>query len=33
MAKIYVRKIKSGDMTIDQVPPRWRDMVAALLAE
>ena len=25
MAKIYYRKIKGGDMSIDQVPTRWRD--------
>lgn len=31
MAKIYYRKIKAGDMSIDQVPPRWRDDVLALL--
>lgn len=31
MAKIYYRKIKGGDMTIDQVPPRWQDAVRALL--
>lgn len=31
MAKIYYRKIKSGDMSIDQVPPRWRDETLALL--
>ena len=33
MAKIYVRKIKNGEMTVAQVPPRWREAVAALLAE
>lgn len=31
MAKIYYRKIKSGDMTIEQVPNRWKDAVLALL--
>ena len=31
MAKIYYRKIKSGDMTIEQVPDRWKDAVLALL--
>jgi hypothetical protein len=31
MAKIYYRKIKSGDMSIDQVPDRWRDAVLELL--
>lgn len=32
MAKIYVRMIKAGRMTIDQVPERWRTEVEALLA-
>ena len=32
MAKLYYRKIKAGDMSIDQVPSRWRDEVLALLA-
>lgn len=31
MAKIYYRKIKTGQMTIDDVPERWRDAVQALL--
>ena len=31
MAKIYYRKIKSGDMSIDQVPERWRADVRELL--
>lgn len=31
MAKIYYRKIMSGEMTIDDVPARWRDEVQALL--
>ena len=31
MAKIYYRKIKDGEMTIDQVPERWREAVQALL--
>lgn len=33
MVKIYVRKIKAGDMTIDEVPQRWREAVAAALEE
>lgn len=33
MAKIYVRRIKAGLMTIDQVPLHWREQVRALLAE
>ena len=31
MAKIYVRKIKAGQMTIDDVPERWRAEVEKLL--
>lgn len=31
MAKIYVRKIKAGQMTIEDVPERWRAEVERLL--
>lgn len=31
MAKIYYRKIKAGQMTIDDVPERWKAAVQALL--
>jgi len=31
MAKIYVRKIKAGQMTIDDVPERWREEVEKML--
>lgn len=31
MAKIYYRKIKRGEMTIEDVPERWREQVQALL--
>lgn len=31
MAKIYYRKIKAGQMTIDAVPERWKAAVQALL--
>lgn len=31
MAKVYYRKIKAGEMTIDDVPDRWRNAVLALL--
>ena len=31
MAKIYYRKIKAGQMTIDDVPDRWKDAVQAFL--
>lgn len=33
MAKIYYRKIKAGEMTIDEVPERWRKAVQKLLDE
>ena len=33
MAKIYYRRIKAGQMTIEEVPERWRDAVQALLDE
>lgn len=31
MAKIYARRIKAGEMSIEDVPERWRDEVQALL--
>lgn len=31
MAKIYYRRIKSGEITINDVPECWRDEVQALL--
>lgn len=31
MAAIYVRWIKAGKMTIDQVPARWREQVEKML--
>ena len=31
MVAIYVRWIKAGKMTIDDVPERWRDEVKAAL--
>lgn len=27
MVKLYVKKIKAGKMTLDQVPERWREEV------
>ncbi len=33
MVNFYVKRINSGLMTIDDVPARWRDQVAAKLAE
>lgn len=31
MVKLYVRKIKAGEMTIEQVPIRWREAVREAL--
>ena len=31
MAKIYYRKIKREEITIDDVPERWRAQVQALI--
>lgn len=31
MAKIYYRQIKAGNITIDDVPTKWRDAVQAML--
>ena len=31
MAKIYAKKIKAGQMTIEDVPARWKAEVEALL--
>lgn len=31
MVKLYVKKILAGNMTLDQVPMRWRDAVSAEL--
>lgn len=33
MAAIYVRLIKAGRMTADEVPARWREQVETLLKE
>lgn len=33
MAKIYFRKIMSGEITINDVPDRWKEQVIALLKE
>lgn len=32
MAKIYYEAVKSGKRTLESVPKRWRDVVAAMLA-
>jgi hypothetical protein len=31
MAKLYYKKIKAGEMTIDDVPEKWKAAVQALL--
>ena len=31
MAKIYYRRIVAGEMTLEELPNRWRDEVQALL--
>ena len=33
MAKIYVRRIKAGLMSLEGVPARWREQVEKLLEE
>ena len=33
MVKIYVRRIKAGEMTIEDVPVRWREQVRKALGE
>lgn len=33
MAKIYVRKIRAGEMTLEDVPPYWQEQVEKLLSE
>ena len=31
MVNIYVRKIRAGEMTLDEVPERWREKVREAL--
>lgn len=31
MAKIYYRRIMAGEMTIEEVPERWREEVQEML--
>ena len=33
MVNIYVRKIRAGQMSLEDVPSRWRDAVAEALGE
>lgn len=33
MVNFYVYRIKKGKLTLEQVPTRWRELVAGKLAE
>ena len=33
MVKIYVRKIRNGEMSLQDVPLKWREQVAQVLAD
>lgn len=33
MAKVYARMVKSGKMTLERVPEKWRGQVEQLLRE
>lgn len=33
MVNIYARKIRSGQMALEEVPERWRDKVREALSE
>ena len=33
MVKIYVRRIRAGEMTLEQVPTRWREAVREALED
>ena len=33
MIKFYVDRIKKGKLTLDEIPAKWRDQVAAALGE
>lgn len=33
MVKLYVKKIKAGQMSIDDVPEKWREAVRKALEE
>jgi hypothetical protein len=33
MVQIYVKRIKAGKMTLDEVPERWREAVRKVLEE
>lgn len=31
MIKLYIKRIRDGLMTIDEVPPRWREEVRKMM--
>lgn len=33
MVAFYVKRIKAGKMTLEEVPPRWHDAVEAALED
>lgn len=33
MVKIYVRRIRAGEMTLEEVPERWREAVRTVLED
>lgn len=33
MVKIYVRRIRAGEMTLEEVPMRWREAVRQALED
>lgn len=33
MVKLYVKKIRAGEMTLEEVPIRWREAVRKALEE
>ena len=33
MVKIYVRRIRAGEMTLEEVPMRWREAVRQALGD
>ena len=33
MVKLYVKKIRAGEMTLEEVPARWREAVRKALEE
>lgn len=33
MVKIYIRRIRAGEMTIEEVPSKWREAVRKIIEE